>query len=92
MKSILPTNKSECYICGEYGPTEEHHIFGGSNRKISEQNGFKVDLCHFCHNEPPFGVHYNRKQSDALKKECQLKYEETHSHNEFMGLIGKNYI
>ena len=43
-KSILQ-NEKECYICGLYYPVEEHHVYFGANRKISEQNGFKVWLC-----------------------------------------------
>ena len=27
-----------------------------------------------------------------LKRHCQMKYEETHSREEFMALIGKNYL
>jgi len=42
MKSILQEEK-RCYICGLYSPVEEHHIyFGNPNRRISEENGFKV--------------------------------------------------
>ena len=92
MKSILQTEK-ECYLCQSKVLLEEHHIFPGNpGRKISERNGFKVYLCHYCHNEPPFGVHFNRENMDKLKADCQRKYEETHSHNEFMKLIGRNYL
>lgn len=92
MKSILNTEKGICYLCGIYTPTEEHHIFGGGNRKASERNGFKVDLCRDCHNTPPFGIHHNRQAADRLKAECQAKYEENGTRAEFMALIGKNYL
>ena len=39
MKSIIHTTKGWCYLCGRYGQTEEHHIFGGANRKVSEKYG-----------------------------------------------------
>lgn len=92
MKSILQSEK-ECYICGAKTNLECHHIFAGNPlRKISEQNGFKVYLCRLCHNEPPNGVHFNRKNMDALKAECQRKFEETHTRKEFMKLIGRNYL
>jgi hypothetical protein len=27
-----------------------------------------------------------------LKRHCQMKFEETHSREEFMSLIGRNYL
>ena len=38
------------------------------------------------------GVHFNRALDLALKVECQRKFEETHTREEFMKLIGKNYL
>lgn len=82
-----------CYLCGSAWNIEEHHIFGGNpNRRISEENGFKVNLCHNCHNEPPVGAHHNRSTDLYLKKLCQREYEKTHTREEFMALIGKNYL
>lgn len=34
-----------CWLCGRWGWLEEHHIFGGANRKKSEKYGLKVGLC-----------------------------------------------
>lgn len=93
MKSILQRDK-RCYICGSYEWLEEHHIYAGNpNRRISEENGFKVYLCHWCHNEPPRGVHHNKAKMMLLKRQCQAKYESMgHTREEFMRLIGKNYL
>lgn len=92
MNSILQKEK-RCFMCGSYQALESHHIYGGANRKISEANGFKVWLCHWCHNEPPRGVHHNRENMLKLRKLCQTKYESMgHSREEFMALIGKNYL
>lgn len=38
------------------------------------------------------GVHFNRELDLKLKRECQEKFEETHSREEFMKIIGKNYL
>lgn len=38
------------------------------------------------------GVHFNPVQDALLKKNAQEKFEETHSHEEFMRLFGKNYL
>lgn len=91
MKSILQDEK-ECYICGSTVWLERHHIYFSFNRKKSEQNGFVVYLCHRHHNEPPDGVHFNLDVDNELKQICQAEYEKTHSHQEFMKLIGRNYL
>ena len=92
MKSILQKDK-RCFICGSYEWLEEHHVYGGANRKISEANGFKVYLCHWCHNEPPMGVHHNKERRLWLQARCQAQYESMgHTRDEFLHLIGKNYL
>lgn len=92
VKSIL-SDEDRCYICGSYDWIETHHIFGGNpNRRISDENGFTVRLCHWCHNEPPRGVHHNRQLDLWLKQKCQQTFEQTHTREEFISLIGKNYL
>lgn len=51
-------------------------------------------LIGYYHNQSDDGVHgKNGHALDLkLKQECQRKYEETHSREEFMALIGKNYL
>ena len=90
-KSIIQLTKY-CYLCGSCRNLEEHHIYGGALRNISEREGFKVWLCHNCHNEPPNGVHHNEKMNKMLKRRCQVEYESTHSREEFVKLIGQSYI
>lgn len=92
MDSILQ-DKKECYICKTTQGLHSHHIYGGvANRKISEQNGFKVWLCGKHHNLSNEGVHFNRELDLYLKRTCQEKFEQTHSRNDFYKLIGRNYI
>lgn len=93
MKSILQRDK-RCFICGSYELLEEHHIYPGNpNRRISEENGFKVFLCHWCHNEPPRGVHQNKERRLWLQGRCQEQYESMgHTREEFVALIGKNFL
>lgn len=92
MDSILQ-NRRECYITGETSGLHKHHIyFGNPNRKISDKNGFWVWLRWDWHNGADYGVHFNRDLDLRLKRECQEKYEETHSRAEFVRLIGKNYL
>ena len=92
MKSIIQ-NKKKCFICSKQYFLHEHHIFFGTGkRNISEKNGFKVWLC-VDHHTGEHGVHSKRgHELDLfLKRECQRKFEETHSRNDFIKLIGRNY-
>lgn len=91
MKSILQSTK-ECYLTGYQGILHKHHIYGGANRKISEENGFWVWLRPDLHNLSNNGVHFNHDLDLKLKRICQAKYEETHTREEFMTLIGRNYL
>lgn len=96
MKSIITDDLENCYLCKkQYRLTRReciHHIYGGPLRKISERNGFTVPLCHKCHNMSDKAVHFNKKLDLELKKTCQRIFEETHSRQEFMKLIGRNYL
>lgn len=84
----------ECFICQRYGPTERHHIFGASNRKLSEKYGLVVHLCHDCHNEPPDGVHHCRATREKLQRFGQRKAmaENGWSEIDFRRVFGKNYL
>lgn len=68
-----------------------HHIYFGPKRKISEENGFKVTLCRECHTGND-GVHFDIEKDYALKEECQRIYETTHTHQEFIDKINKNFL
>jgi len=92
MKSILQDQK-ECYITKCTQNLHKHHIFYGTgNRKISERHGFWVWLRGDLHNLSNAGVHFNKELDLQLKQECQRKFEESHSREEFMKLIDKNYL
>ena len=93
MKSILQTNK-ECYVTGSTYNLHKHHIYAGGRRQISEREGFWVYLRGDLHNQSDFGVHgkHGHELDMTLKRVCQRVYEESHSREEFMALIGKNYL
>lgn len=91
-KSIMQMER-RCYVCGTTYNLHEHHIFfGTANRKKSETYGFKVYLCWYHHNMSDEGVHFNRELDLKLKRDCQSMFEKTHSRDEFMKIIGKNYL
>lgn len=94
MKSIIQANKNICFICGKRATEEHHCIYGTANRKLSEKDGLKVYLCHWCHNEPPFGVHHNKNTDLKLKIIAEKKWIEYYhkTKEDFIRRYGKNYI
>ena len=92
MKSILQSEK-KCWITGAKEGLHKHHIYYGTgNRKVSEANGFYVWLLSDWHNMSDYGVHFNKSFDTDLKEICQREYERTHSREEFIKLIGRNYL
>ena len=89
MKSILQTDK-ECIFCGRT-PVEEHHVFGGANRKNSTKYGLTVYLCHEHHNEPPEGVHFNKENRKRLQGWAEAIFKKTYKDVKFEDIFGKNY-
>lgn len=89
-KSIITQIDDYCYICGRRA-TETHHVFGGASRGLSEKYGLKIRLCHWCHNEPPNGVHHNRENDLMLKKLAQTRFEQVYPELDFREIFGKNY-
>lgn len=84
----------ECAICGSTQWLEVHHVYNGPFRKKSERFGAVVDLCHFCHNEPPNGVHHNAENMRKLKARYQEKIMEEYGMTErdFIREFGKSYL
>lgn len=73
MDSIIQKHTDRCFICGAPRGLEWHHVFGGAMRDKSEKYGLKVRLCHYCHNEPPNGVHQNKDHRLKLQAYVQGK-------------------
>lgn len=69
------------------------YSFGTANRKVSDKNGFTVYLCQY-HHEGTYGVHgkYGDELNRELKEVCQKKFEENHTREEFIKLIGKSCL
>lgn len=93
-RSIVQKDTSRCFICHSRQWLELHHIFGAALKKKSEKYGLMVRLCHYCHNEPPRGVHQNREirrkvQAFAQKKAMQ---EYGWSVEDFIKEFYKNYL
>lgn len=91
--SVLQGKTKECYVTGRTDNLHRHHVYGGSNRKISDVNGFWIWLIPELHNMSDEGVHFNKELDIKLKQDCQRQFEaDGHTREEFMSLIGKNYL
>ena len=88
-KSILQDEKV-CYVSGSQYNLDCHHIYAGiGKRKIADREGCWVWLRHDIHMD----LHDRNKELDyRLKRECQEKFEETHTREEFRKLFGKSYL
>ena len=95
MKSIIQTDTEFCFFCHGIA-TDTHHCIGGSNRKLSDQDGLTVRLCRFCHDK----VHNGKNSKDLtnkLHKLAQTKWEANYQgdgnpREEFMKRYGRNYL
>lgn len=98
--SIMHQEPGTCYLCVRlhkdyqyHSYLEEHHAYDGKpNRTISEENGLKVKLCVSHHREGPEAVHNNAENMRLIQKDVQREYEKTHTRQQFIDLIGRNYI
>lgn len=98
-KSILHCKDGTCYLCmkldGNYcthSVLHDHHVYGGPSRPASEREGFKVYLCLRHHTDGPEAVHNNKGNRRILQRDCQRVYERNHTRQQFMELIGRNYL
>ena len=97
--SIMQEKDGTCYLCvllqqdyRTHSYLEEHHIFGGANRAISEAEGLKVYLCPEHHRTGKEAVHNAPEIMRHLRVAGQQAYERTHSREEFRKLFGKSYL
>lgn len=98
-KSILRTRKGVCYLCARLSDdysekvAEEHHIlYGSGRRELAEAEGLKVYLCIQHHRTGQQAVHNCRETRELLCRIAQEEYEQTHTHEEWMRIAGKNYL
>lgn len=99
--SIVQIDDGFCFYfnksvnCGGYA-IEPHHIFGGSNRKLSDEDGLVIYVCRACHD----GLHGGPGYMDKVRKLRQLgqtKWEASYKgdgnpREEFMKRYGRNYL
>lgn len=100
MKESILQDRKECYLFRRIHDQEvvtkleKHHIYAGKNRAASEKYGFWVWLSPIMHRESTKAVHGRdgKEYDDLLKADCQRKFEETHTREEFRSIIGRSYL
>lgn len=92
--SILQGFEKYCYLTNSTncGLVRHEIYYGLKNRNIAKKNGFWVYLIPAIHNMRKDSVHQNKELDLRLKRECQKKFEEMHTRDEFIALIGKSYL
>lgn len=99
-KSIIQDqSEKQCLLCmlmdNDFSekPVHDHHIYGGTaNRRISEAEGMKCNLCIEKHHEyGPEAVHQNRFNNVILKIIGQQIFEEKYPMQRFVALFAKSY-
>lgn len=92
LTSILTDDMDHCMFTGS-NQIERHHVFGGANRKRSEERGFIAPLRHDLH---PNGVFAGNQAKDVdmrLKTMCQEYYEAHYGTREdFIKEFGKSVL
>ena len=90
-KSIMQNDKV-CYLCPRAFQLERHHVLGGTaNRRLSEEYGLWVWLCHD-HHTGDGGAQYERDLNLLLKQRAQKAFENIHGHDKWMEVFRKNYL
>lgn len=86
--SILTNNLNKCYVCKIRKKDDIHEIYAGAKKQTSMKNGFCIPICRRCHNE----IQNDEEKMLVYKKRCQQEYEKTHTREEFIKLIKRNYL
>jgi hypothetical protein len=88
MDSIMQFER-ECWICGTRYQLENHHIFGGANRKNSDKYGLTMFLCAQHHRR----VHIDYKLKLKTMEAGQRAFESlSGSRERFMKIFGRSWL
>lgn len=94
-KSIVQVDCDYCYLCdkyikSDYVASEVHHIFGASDRKLSEKYGLTVRLCSDCHRAVHTGKN-GKALMQMIHEAGQTAFERKYPALTFSEIFRKNY-
>jgi Zn-finger protein len=89
MAYMIDTER-KCKYCGSWNNLEVHHcIHGNGRRKLADEDGLTVYLCHKCHME----LHDKGIADNFLQKLAQNYYEfHIGTREQFRQRYGKSYL
>ena len=95
MKSIIKGDDEYCFLCKQLGllnpGTEVHHmIYGTAKRKLADQDGLTVHLCHYHH----FMLHRHGLHKEELQQLAEKTWLEHYNKSieDFIQRYGRNYL
>lgn len=95
MTESIIDGKKKCYLCGREGDLQIHHtLHGGANRRLADEDGLWVWLCHRCHMDlHDRGEGDKELQALAEKKWIEWNYpnDPEKGQEEFIKRYGKSY-
>lgn len=86
--SIINHPLDKCAVCGSKNGVQLNEVYEGAKRGVSMKYGFVVPLCDKHHKQ----FHNDRSFALKYKKMYQAKYEQTHTREEFLKLVHRNYL
>lgn len=91
-KSIMP--KDDLWNTEYFEGSHKHHVFGGANRKLSEQDGLFIYLPPELHNMSDKGIHFNKAFMDYAHSVGQIAWMQHYNKTkeDFIKKYGKSYI
>ena len=95
MRSIIPGDDELCYLCKKRGLEirggEVHHmIFGTAKRKLADEDGLTIHLCHLHHRMLHDGGCYKRELQELAQQTWQDHYGRTKE--DFIKRYGISYL
>ena len=95
IKSIIQ-HEETCFLCGRKGVLQVHHcLHGTARRKLADQDGLVVYLCHHCHRElhdKGIGDLELQQHAEEVWIEQKYFYDHTKGVQKFIQRYGKNYL
>ena len=89
-KSIVQKEKV-CLVCHTTQNLELHHCLPGARRRIADELGLTVYLCHE-HHTGAHGVHFDKQFMLELKQLAQTVFVEQYGEKVWFERVGKNYL
>lgn len=88
MKSVIQTGRADFISGSVQKPVHKHHCLTGGLRDFAERNGLFIylawDTHRYLHDHPEFEI--------QMKRVAQYVYEKTHTREEWMINVRKNYL